>query len=246
MESTPNTTEPQVHSAQATQKTMTLSVPVAILIAGAFIGVCVLASGYMHGGARSGTEDAVVAAPKVNIQDVELAGAPFIGKADAPALAYFSDFQCPYCKKFDQQILSEIKKKYVDTGKLKIVFKDFVFLGPDSNTAALFAKAVWNLYPQQYYAWREAMYAAQDAENAGFGDRASIEKLTAGIAGIDQKKVSAAVDANTDLYEKQISAEADETQKFGITGTPSVIVGKQLVGGFSPLSTYERAIDAAL
>jgi protein-disulfide isomerase len=233
-------------SSDTAQKTITLSVPVAILIAGVFIGACILASNFI--GASSGQlgQGAAVAAPKVNVQDVEMAGVPYIGKADAPALAYFSDFQCPYCKQFDQKILSEIKKKYVDTGKLKVVFKDFVFLGPDSNTAALFAKAVWNTYPDQYYAWREAMFAAQDAENAGFGDRASIEKLTATISGIDQKKVSAAVDANKDSYEKQIAAEADETQKFGVTGTPSIIVGKQLVGGFDSLDKYEKAIDAAL
>ncbi len=207
------------------------------------IALSILGSSYIRKGTASPSAPAAVT---VDAKNVVTENAPFIGDASAPVLAYFSDFQCPYCKQFDATVLPVLKAKYVDTGKLRIVFKDFVFLGPDSNTDALFAKAVWHLYPQQYYAWREAMYAAQDQENQGFGDRASVEKLTATIQGIDAAKVSADVDANTAAYQKQIEDEAAETQSFGITGTPSVVVGKQLVGGFDTLSKYEAAIDSAL
>jgi len=111
---------------------------------------------------------------KVNVKDVLMAGEPFIGDPDAPiTIAFWSDFQCPYCKSFEvghEQIptpaaMPEIVKNYVSTGKAKIVFKDFAFLGPDSDTAALYGRAVWELYPAQYIAWRIAMYEAQDGEN---------------------------------------------------------------------------------
>lgn len=231
---------------EAVKKTITLSVPVSILIAGAFIGICVIVSGFISGNTAAGGRSGAAEVQKVDVRNVDITTAPYVGKAEAPALVYFSDFQCPYCKQFDQKILPLLKAKYADTGKLKIVFKDFVFLGPDSYTAALFSKAVWNLYPEQYYAWREAMMEAQDAENDGFGDRASIEKLTAGVSGIDQKKVSATVDANADVYKKEITADSDETHKFGISGTPSVIVGTQIVGGFDSIEKYEKAIEASL
>ena len=112
---------------------------------------------------------------KVNVKDVLMAGEPFIGDPDAPiVIAFWSDFQCPFCKSFETggvpQIptpaaMPEIVKNYVSTGKAKIVFKDFAFLGPDSDTAALYGRAVWELYPAQYIAWRIAMYQAQDGEN---------------------------------------------------------------------------------
>ena len=222
-----------------------LSTPVAIIIAGIIIAVAVIFAGRIH---TTGTTQNGAAAPAVavNAKNVDTTGLPFIGQANAPAMIYFSDFQCPYCKAFETTILPTLKTEYVDTGKLKIVFKDFVFLGPDSQTAALFGQAVWHLYPQQYFAWREAMFAAQDGEDTGFGDRPSIEKLTATIPGIDQAKVSADVDANTAAYTKTIADEANETQTLGITGTPSIIVGTQLIGGFNPLSTYEEDINTAL
>jgi len=112
---------------------------------------------------------------KVNVKDVMTAGEPFIGDPNAPTtIAFWSDFQCPYCKSFETggvpQIptpaaMPDIVKNYVDTGKAKIIFKDFAFLGPDSDAAALYGRAVWDLYPAQYMAWRTAMYQAQDGEN---------------------------------------------------------------------------------
>jgi protein-disulfide isomerase len=125
---------------------------------------------------------------------------PFVGKADAPlTMAYWSDYQCPFCKAVDvggvPQIPVEpsfptLMKDYVETGKLKIVFKDFAFLGQDSITDAEYARAVWALYPDKYYQWREAMFKAQDAEgDQGFGDAASVDALTKKIAGIDLTKV---------------------------------------------------------
>lgn len=136
-----------------------------------------------------------------------------------------------------------LKRDYVDTGKMKIVFKDFVFLGPDSIEAALFDRAVWELYPEQYFTWREAMYAMQDEEGGeGFGDRTSIEDVTQGISGIDQSKVSAAVDANIDAYKASIQADYIEGQSFGINGTPSVIIGTTLINGAQPLAAFIDAI----
>jgi len=57
----------------------------------------------------------------------KLAGdAPFKGKADAPVtIIEFSDYECPFCARFFTQTESQIDKDYVDTGKVKFVFKDF-------------------------------------------------------------------------------------------------------------------------
>ena len=219
---------------------MTLSIPAAIIIAGLMISASIVLT---HFWGKTATTD-TVKAPTASIKDVKIEGEPFIGKADAPALAYYSDYQCPFCKKFDETILPTIRKEYVDTGKLKIVFKDFTFLGPDSDTAALFGRAVWALYPDQYFAWREAMFASQDDEGSvGFGDRASIEALTRKIAGIDQAKVSAAVDAHAAEYKKSADADYEEGQTIGVTGTPSIIFGKQIMGGLYPMSAYTEALE---
>ena len=55
-----------------------------------------------------------------------VADAPMLGRADAPVtLVEFSDYQCPFCQRFFATTLSAIKKHYVDTGKVRYVFRDF-------------------------------------------------------------------------------------------------------------------------
>lgn len=96
----------------------------------------------------------------VDIKNVKVAGSPFIGDANAPVvIVEWFDYQCGYCKKFDAETLPSIIKNYVETGKVKVVFKDFQFLSPMSETAGIYGKAVWELYPEKYFAWHEAMMA---------------------------------------------------------------------------------------
>ncbi len=222
-----------------------MSLPVAVLLGALIIAGAVLWSGSRPAAPTGPTGGA---APAVNIKNVKLTGDPFIGQESAKVtIAFWSDFQCPFCKKFEFETLPDIVKNYVDTGKVKVVFMDFAFLGQDSITAALYNRAVWKLYPNQYFAWRTAMYNAQDDEgDKGFGDAASIDKLNATIPGLDAVKIAADVKANTVAYQALADADKAEAQKAGVSATPSVIVGKQLIAGAYPYANFQSAIDAAL
>jgi protein-disulfide isomerase len=226
-----------------TNDTNSKFLPVAVIVAGLLIAGAVL-----WNGSRSEAPAGPGAAPAVNIKDIKTDGAPFIGKANAPlTIAFWSDFQCPFCKNFELGTLPQIIQNYVDTGKVKIVMMDFTFLGNDSVDAALYSRAVWNLYPDQYFAWRTAMYEAQDEEqDIGFGDAASIDKLNATIAGVDATKVAADVKANKSAYQVAIDADRAEAQKASINATPSFVIGTQVIQGAYPYANFQAAIDAAL
>ncbi|MCX6787081.1 MAG: thioredoxin domain-containing protein [Candidatus Kaiserbacteria bacterium] len=231
--------------------------PIAVVVAGLFIGGAVVWNG-LHPTAPEGTvPTGAAAAPVVNINNVKTDGDPFIGQVNAPVtIAFWSDFQCTYCKAFEvggvPQITTpaafpDIVKNYVDTGKVKIVFMDFSFLGNDSTAAALYSRSVWKLYPDKYFDWRTAMYTAQDEEgDQGFGDAASIDKLSASISGIDAVKVAADVKANASVYQAAIDADKAEAGKVGINATPSFVVGTQVIAGAYPYATFQTAIDALL
>lgn len=237
-----------------TNETNKYFLPAAVIVGGLLIAGAVMWNGSRPVTAPTGTGSG--AASKVNIKDVKTDGDPYIGQANAPVtMAFWSDFQCPYCKAAEvggiPQIptppaLPDVIKNYVDTGKVKIVFMDFTFLGPDSVTASEYNRAVWSLYPDKYFAWRTAMYTAQDEENGGFGNAASIDKLTATIAGIDAVKVAADVKANKAAYDAAIEADRSEAAKVGVNATPSFIVGTQLIPGAVPYATLQAAIEAAL
>ena len=235
-------------NAPAAQDYSKLYTPLAIIIAGLAV-----ASGLYFGLAHSSGGGAANpgAQPQadVNIKDVKISGAPFIGNQNAPVvMAVWEDYQCPFCKQFETAVLPSLVKKYVDTGKLKIVFKDFQFLGPDSTMDGEWARAVWDLYPAQFAAWRVAIFAQQPQVNSlsESQNAAHLAKVTATVSGINVAKIKAQVVAKKEAYNAAMSADMTEGQGFGVNGTPGFIVGKTLISGAQPLASFTAAIDALL
>lgn len=213
----------------------------ALIIAGAFA--------FGNGGAATGGKQGQQpAAVKVNIKDVKTAGDPFIGDANAPVtMAIWFDYQCPFCKQFEETVTAQLYENYVKTGKLKIVFKDFAFLGEDSTVAGEFARAMWEAYPDHFYEWYQAMFTAQDDEgDKGFGDLESIKAMTAKIPGVDVAKVTKLMTDKKATYDAAMAANRTEGQTMGINGTPAVIIGTSLLSGAQPYTTVAPLIDAQL
>lgn len=226
-----------------TNNTNSKFLPVAVVVAGLLI-----AGAVMWNGSRPAGPAGPGAAPSANIKDIKTDNSPFIGKADAPlTIAAWGDFRCSFCKQFELNTLPQIVTDYVDTGNVKIVFMDFAFLGNNSNTAALYGRSIWKLYPSAYPEWRTAVYTAQDeAGDQNFGDATSMDAVNAAIAGVDAAKVAADVKANKSAYQAAIDADKAEAQKAGINATPSFVIGTQVIQGAYPYPAFQAAIDAAL
>lgn len=213
-----------------------LAVLVAALIIG---GALAFGSG---GKADKGADEPVA----VDIKDVKTDNSPYIGDKNAPVtIAVWFDYQCPFCKQLELGAINEINEAYVKAGKVRIVFKDFQFLGPDSDTAALYSRAVWDAYPDQWYAWYRAMAEHQDEEHGGFGDRASIDAMTKEL-GIDTDRIAKLMTDKQAEYQAAIEADRVEGVSFGINGTPGAIVGTTMLNGAQPFAAFKPLIDAEL
>lgn len=182
-----------------------------------------------------------------DIAKVSTLGEPFIGNENAPVvMAYWFDYQCPYCRLLEEEVMPRLIADYVQTGKLKIVFKDFAFLGPDSETAGLASRAVWETAPEKFYEWHKAMFDRQDDENAGWGTKEDILALTKTISGIDPAKVEDLMTSRAAVYQKAIGADGAEGAGMGVDGTPGAIIGKKLIVGAEPYEQFKTAIDTQL
>jgi protein-disulfide isomerase len=186
------------------------------------------------------------APPDVDFADVSLDG-PFIGSPEAPAgMAYWFDYQCPFCRQVEQQVMPQLIEQYVNTGKLRIYFKDYQFLGEDSFEAAIASRAVWEAAPELFGAWHTALFSRQDRENGGWGNRDDILALLATIQGLDAKKVEQLMTDNADAYLARIDRDLQEGGRFGIQGTPGTVIGTQLISGAQPFAKFREAIERAL
>lgn len=213
--------------------------PIAVL-AGAIIIAAAFAFGRGDGAALQGNNPP---AQPVDIADVTVAGEPFLGDANAPAtMAIWFDYQCSFCKRYDAETVAQLKASHVDTGKLKIVFKDFQFF-PGSEDVAVFGRALWEAYPELHYQWLTGVMALPTGEGSGLTvERA--KAVAAGVAGIDVGRVEQLADQKRADYLKAIQASRTEGGTFGITGTPATIIGTQMLGGAQPYATVSAAIDA--
>jgi protein-disulfide isomerase len=235
------------------QNKLTLTTPIAIIIAGVIIAGAVLWGN--HSGttvqATSPQQQAQAqAAPQqaADISKVKTAGEPTIGNANAPVtIAYWYDYQCPFCKQNEETVMTQIVKDYVDTGKIKIVFKDFQFLSEDSQRLGKVSRAVWDTDPSKFYQWHKSVYDNQGTENTGWATDAKILSITTGVLGATEaQKVMQLAVKNADAYQKEMDADKAEGGAMGINGTPGTIIGKQLISGAQPYAAFKQAIDIAL
>jgi protein-disulfide isomerase len=232
-------------------------IPLSIIIGSVLISISVLFSAKVI--TADGPSHAVVstttspnptqpATPVVDVSKVHTAGEPFIGNANAPlTIAYWSDYQCPFCRQNEENTFPQIITDYVDTGKVKVVFKDFQFLGADSQTLGQFGRAVWALAPHQFYAWHKAVYDAQGTENTGWATHDKIMSITSSVLGMSlANQVDALVTSQGAVYQKEMDADKTEAASFSVTGTPSFVIGSQLIVGAEPYDQIKSAIDAQL
>lgn len=224
------------------------------LIPGSIVFAGALISAALFFGLQGSVKPSTVVAPTptaptaipVDIAKVHIDGSPFIGNADAPiVVAVWSDYQCPFCKRFDQDSVKRLIAEYADTGKVKVVFKDFAFLGPDSDDASRIGRAVWEVAPDKFAAWHTAMFAKQDDENGGWGSEADILALTKSL-GIDSVKVAELLKTKSEVYQAAIDADKAEGGTFGINGTPGTIIGTDMLSGALPYSNVKALVEKAL
>lgn len=230
-----------------------LAIPIAIVLAGVLVAGAVIfsskqsaTSALMNNPSPQGVVAQQPVPPPVDIAKVKTAGEPYVGSPNAPVtVAYWSDYQCPFCKRFEQDAIAQLVNEYVKTGKVKIVFKDFQFLGEDSQAAGLAEHAVWEVAPDKFYDWHKAMFDKQDNENGGWGNKVDILALTKSL-GIDSLKVDQLMTNKGTVYQKAMDEEKAEGSAFGINGTPGTIIGKNLISGAQPYSEVKRLIEATL
>ncbi len=190
------------------------------------------------------------AAKNVNVDASKIvaAGSPYIGSSTAPVtIFYWYDYQCPFCKHNEETILPRLISEYVNTGMVRIIFKNYQFLGKDSIALGKMSRAVWDLAPGRFYSWHKAIFDAQGAENSGWASADLIRSITARTLGTTTAdKALALATKNSSVYEKRMAADKAEGVSLGVSGTPASIIGTILLIGARPYPDYAASIEEAL
>ncbi len=166
-----------------------------------------------------------------------------IGDPDAPVvIVEFTDFQCPFCSRHNEQTFPQIKANYIDTGLVRYVFKDFPLtnIHPQAVLAAEAARCAGAQDADAYLTMHGLLFANQQAWS-GQSNAAELFTGYAIDAGLDGEAFAACLESGT--YEAAVEADLEEGVRLGVTGTPAFFLNGQLLSGAQPFDVFAQAID---
>jgi len=184
-------------------------------------------------------EDEVLFSQKNLIEN----GSPLIGNSNAPiTVLEWGDYQCTFCYRFHESSLNIILTEYVDTGKVKLVFKDFPLNGPDSILAA---EASYCAGDQgRYWAYHDELYMNWAGERTGWINYDSLNKFAKSIE-LDLEQFSACL--NEHKYRQKVLDLEKFGREIGIDATPSFLIFNDekivKIRGNQPIDAFRQAID---
>ena len=173
---------------------------------------------------------------------LSLQGAQMIGDKNAPlTMVEFTDYQCPFCNQFYSATFPELKKNYIDTGKMRFYSRDLPLeFHPDAMRAAQAGRCAAE--QGQFWKMRDLMVASPD--------KLDLENLVAdaGNLKLDVKAFRACVESERN--KDAVQTDVLDAVKIGADGTPTFVVGKStpegvdgtIIVGALPYETFDQAL----
>lgn len=171
-----------------------------------------------------------------------------LGSKNAPVtIVEYGEFQCPSCGYWVKSTQEErIVKRLVDTGKAKLVWRDFAYYGPDSAYAAEAAYAAGE--QGKFWEFYGILFSKQGNPNDGWASKDNLRKY-AQTLGLDMTKFDNVLESRK--YLPVIKSNFDSGRELGVDGTPTFFLigptGKSIkIVGAQPYEVFERAINSLI
>ncbi|QQG43037.1 MAG: DsbA family protein [Candidatus Daviesbacteria bacterium] len=179
---------------------------------------------------------------------------PVLGDKNAKVtLIEFSDYECPFCKRHFDQVYPSLKKDYIDTGKVKLVYRDYPL--PFHDPMATFEAQAASCAREQggdgnYFKMHDEMFK-QTTSNGNGLTKEKIAQIATGL-GLNGANIVSCADSNK--YKDEVAKDIADGSAVGVSGTPTFMVGKSsggtidgtIIVGAQPYSAFQQIIDPLL
>ncbi|MDH3779295.1 MAG: DsbA family protein [Nitrosopumilus sp.] len=188
-----------------------------------------------------------VGPPKITTETFLANGSPVLGDSDAPiTLIEFGDYQCHFCNVFFHSTEDDILKNYVETGKVKMIFKDYNIIGPDSINASHGAHCAND--QGLFWEYHDILYSNWTGENNGWASSENLGTFAQEI-GLDMDIWSECMVKA--MHSQTILASNKDAKNLELTGTPAFFVigpdGKTTkLFGAQPFETFKNIFENEL
>lgn len=166
-----------------------------------------------------------------------------MGKANAPiTVVEYASTTCGHCAAFNETVFPAFKKKYVDTGQVRYVLREFLTSAPEIDAAGwMIARCAGK---DKYFTVVDTLFRSQPETFANGGANArGVLLRTAQAAGMTEAQFNKCVSDEAAL--KALTKRIDAGQKAGISATPTFVVNGKIMEGAPTLANLDKAIAAA-
>lgn len=165
-----------------------------------------------------------------------------MGNADAPVqVVEWGDYQCPGCAYFAREVEPQLIRDFVSTGQITYEFRDWAFLGPDSQRAA---EAAFCAEEQgKFWQYHDTIFMNHTAQNVGDYTAPKLKEMARQI-GLDMEQFNSCYDNGT--YKQDVQKSYDEGKSLGVTGTPNIMINGQIIQWDGTYASLKAAIEQAL
>jgi len=161
-----------------------------------------------------------------------------LGNPEAPiTIVEYASLTCPHCAHFTNEVLPEIKKEWIDTGKAKLVLRDFPLDEPALRAAMITRCAP----PDRYYAFVDAFFAAQEKWVRSPDYREALTRL-AKLGGMGKEQFDTCL-KNTELENKIVEQRLKATQELDVSSTPTFFVNGTKLAGAPTVEALEKLLS---
>jgi protein-disulfide isomerase len=174
-------------------------------------------------------------------------GSPVLGNPNASiTLVEFGDYQCHYCHVFFESIEGKIMKNYIETGKVKMIFKDYNIIGKDSVKASQGAHCAND--QGLFWEYHDILYSNWTGENNGWASGANLANYAQDI-GLEMNQWTDCM--SQQKHSKTILDSNEDAKKLQLTGTPAFFVISSdgqvsKLFGAQPFEVFKRVFDEKL
>jgi protein-disulfide isomerase len=185
---------------------------------------------------------AAQAKPDVDVADLMKAGElpdNVVGNADAPiTIIEYSSMTCPHCASFHKEVLPALKSKYIDTGKVKYIIREF----PLDNVAATASMLARCVEPAKFIDFVDLLYARQ--ADWAFKDQPlpELQKFARQVGFTEERFNSCIRDEKTLKHIEWVRDRGNKT--FGVRATPSFFVNGKRIKGAATIEKFDELIAA--
>jgi protein-disulfide isomerase len=162
-----------------------------------------------------------------------------LGKADAPVTIFeYASLTCPHCAAFEKDLLPQIKTEWIDTGKAKLVFRDFPLDG-SALKAAMVARCA---PPERFYGFIDMLFTQQASWGISPDPVPSLGRL-AKLGGMGEEQFQACLKDDA-LQNKILAGRLAAEKEFGVESTPTFFINGKKVVGVRPDEIFEALKSA--